>query len=176
MEFFILALIGMMKLTSLYAFREQAALEPGAIRSALDHLQRNELITRADPGRRRRRDLALTGAGRSVLENSWPNCLREDIDAEAVLRAAMVAWFMDRPAAAADYLYRVAGVREQRAQQMMNDAAHLERSQTGPLSSYAWMRTSLEAHRRSAEGEAFLLMSRSIKERLSRSVNQKAGN
>ena len=164
MEFFLLALIGRRKLTSLYSLRTQAALEAGAIRPALTRLERNEMITREDPGRRRRRALALTERGKSLLENSWPNCLREEIDAEAVLRAGMVAWLMDGPAAAADYLRRIAGVRGQKAQKMMNEAVHLERSQTEPLSSYAWMRASYEAHRRRAESEAFLSMSRSIEE------------
>lgn len=175
MELFILVLIGPMALTSLYALKDEAGLEPGGIRAALARLENDELITRGDPGRRRRRDLALTPAGISVLQNSWKGCLRDHGDAESVLRSALVAWLMGGPAAAADYLDHVAELRRERAQQMMNDAAHLEHSQTRPLSSYAWMRASQEAHRRRAESETFLSMSRSIRERFYPSVNQEAG-
>jgi DNA-binding MarR family transcriptional regulator len=171
MELFILVLIGPMGLTSLYAFKDEAGLEPGGIRAALARLENDRLITRADPGRRRRRDLALTPAGISVLQNSWKGCLHDHGDAESVLRSAFVAWLMDGPAAAADYLNQIAEYRRERAQQIMNDAAHLERSQTGPLSSYTWMRASQEAHRRRAESEAFLSMCRSIKERFNNNAS-----
>jgi DNA-binding MarR family transcriptional regulator len=104
MGFFILALIGRMRLTSLYAFRQDAALEPGGIRSAMEHLEKKELITRTEPGRRKRRDLALTPAGREVVERYWTKCLRDFADAESVLRAACVVQIMDCPEYAAEYL------------------------------------------------------------------------
>ena len=71
MEFFILALIARMGLTSLYDIRESAGLQPGGIRFSLDQLEKRGWITRSEPGRRRRRDLALTADGRELLERSW---------------------------------------------------------------------------------------------------------
>jgi DNA-binding MarR family transcriptional regulator len=165
MEFFILALIGRVGLKSLYELRQQAGLEPGGIRSAMKTLENAELISRTAPGKRRRRDLTLTSTGRAVLEGSWPGCLREYPDADAVLRAAFVAWVMGSPGAAAAYLNHVGRSRREKMQQMKYDEEHLKRSQTGPLSSYAWMRISHEVHRRGAESEAFLSMSGSIAER-----------
>ncbi len=171
MEFFILVLIGPMGLTSLYAFKDEAGLEPGGIRAALTRLEDRHLITRADPGRRRRRNLEVTESGYAALQNFWKDCLRDYGDAESVLRSAFVAWVMGGPAPAADYLNRIAEFRRERAQQIMNDAAHLEHFQTRPLSSYAWMRASQEAHRRRGESEAFLSMSLSIRERFNNNAS-----
>ena len=167
MEFFILALIGRMEFRSLYALKQEVGLEPGAIRSALKHLIDGDLITRADEGKRRRRDMALTQDGVDVLANSWRDCLLMEVEAEAVLRATFVAWMMDGPCAAARYLHQVAEVRQKMAERMNSESEHLERSQKGPASSYSWMRASLEAHRRRAETEAFLSMSRFIEESFS---------
>jgi hypothetical protein len=88
-----------------------------------------------------------------------------EVDSEAVLRAAFVSWVMDGPRAAAGYLYEVGKVRQEQAERMNCESEYLERSQKGPASSYRWMRAALEAHRRKAEGEAFVSMSRSIEER-----------
>lgn len=164
MEFFILALIGRAGLKSLYEFRKQAGLEPGGIRSAMKVLENNHFIFRAEPGKRRRRDLALTAAGSEHLERSWPGCLRDYHDGDAVLRAAFVAWVMGGPGTAATYLNHIGESRRERAQQMKNEAEHLKKSHSGPLSSYAWMRVSHEVHRRGAESTAFLAMSRFLEE------------
>ncbi|MGO8760050.1 MAG: hypothetical protein ACLQG3_18195 [Terracidiphilus sp.] len=165
MEFFILALVGRVGLRSLYELRQQAGLEPGGIRSAMGTLETGKLISRTDPGKRRRRDLTLTSAGSALLEQSWQRCLREYPDADAVLRAAFVALGMGSPAAAATYLNHMSQSRRERAQQMKYEEERLKRSNPGPLSSYAWMRISHEVHRRGAESEAFLSMSRFIEER-----------
>jgi DNA-binding MarR family transcriptional regulator len=165
MEYFLLVLIGPMGLGSLYALRQEVGLEPGGIRSALKHLIDGELIRREDEGKRRRRDMTLTPDGFAVLANSWRSCLLMDVDSESVLRAASVAWVMDGPRTAAAYLYEVGKVRQEQAERMNCESEYLERSQKGPTSSYCWMRAALEAHRRKAEGEAFVSMSRSIEER-----------
>ena len=167
MEFFILALVGRIGLKSLYELRQQAGLEPGGIRSAMKTLETGKLISRTDPGKRRRRDLTVTSAGDALLEHSWESCLRDYSDADAVLRAAFVAWMIGEPAAAAEYLNRIGQSRLQRAQEMKYEEEHLKRSKTGPLSSYAWMRISHEVHRRGAESEAFLSMSGFIEEQFS---------
>ncbi len=164
MEYFILALIGRLELRSLYAIRQEVGLEPGGIRSALKHLVDGNLITRADEGKRRRRDMALTQVGTNVLASSWRDCLLMKVDAESVLRAAFVAWLMDGPRAAAGYLHSVGEMRQEEAKRMNYESDHLEHSKKGPASSFSWMRTSLEAHRRQAESEAFLSMSGSIEE------------
>jgi|SRR6185437_6277910 len=160
MEFFLLALVGKVGLKSLYDLRQQAGLEPGGIRSAMKTLEDNRLVSRSDPGKRRRRDLVVTALGRAFLDRSWQHCLRKYPDGEAVLRSAMVAWVMDGPGAAATYLVDVSHSRLQGAQQMNKDAQHLKNSQNGPLSGYVWMRISNEAHRRGAESEAFQSISR----------------
>jgi DNA-binding MarR family transcriptional regulator len=170
MEFFILALVEKVGLKSLYELRQHAGLEPGGIRSAMKTLEDAKLISRTDPGRRRRRDLALTQDGSAVLERSWPECLRNHADADAVLRAAFVAWLMDSPVTAASYLSHVGQSRRERAQQMQQEADYLKRCETGPLSGYAWMRISHEVHRRSAESAAFLSMGGFIEERFSNNV------
>jgi len=176
MEFFILVLIARLELRSTYALRQEAGLEPGGIRSALKHLLDGNLITRADEGKRRRRDMTLTPVGFDVLAVSWRNCLRVEVDSESVLRAAFVAWIMDSARAAASYLHEVGEARREMAEKMSWESEHLKRSQKGPASGYSWMRASLEAHRRKAESEAFLSMSRSIEERIKSSERQEANN
>ncbi|MGA2755417.1 MAG: hypothetical protein ABSE53_16795 [Terracidiphilus sp.] len=176
MEFFILALVARLELRSTYAFRVEAGLEPGGIRSALKRLVDAKLITRADEARRRRRDIALTDHGVDVLGTSWRECLHEEGDAESILRAALVAWLMNGPDAAAGYLHRVAESRREKAEEMGYKSMHAERSQKGFLSSYAWMRASLEAHRRKAESKAFLSMSRFIEEQFKNSERQEASS
>jgi len=176
MEFFILALVGRVGLKSLYELRQQAGLEPGGIRSAMKTLETRELISRTDPGKRRRRDLTLTSAGSALLERSWPDCLREYPDSDAALRAAFVAWVMGSPVAAGLYLNDIGKSRREKAQQMKYEEEHLKRSQTGPLSSYAWMRISHEVHRRGAESEAFLAMSGFIEERFKPDASQDEGS
>jgi len=171
MEYFILTLIGRLGLTSLYSFKEEAGLEPGSIRPALNRLEEKGLITRMEPGQRRRRNLALTSAGHGVLDSSWMSCVHDHVDAESVMRSTFVAWSQGGPSVAADYLRQIGESRRDKAEQKMNEATYLERSQTRPLSSYAWMRISQEAHRRKAESEAFLSMSRSIQERFCKHAN-----
>lgn len=173
MEFFIMTLVGKLRLKSLYELRQQAGLEPGGIRSAMKTLENTKLISRADPGKRRRRDLALASAGKDFLERSWRGCMRDYADADAVLRAAFVAWVMDSSAHAAAYLDQIGQLRRERAQQMKHEQESLKRSQTGPLSSYAWMRLEIEAHRRRAESDALLSISLSLKEHFERNVNEK---
>lgn len=176
MEFFILALVGRIGLKSLYELRQNAGLEPGAIRSAMKTLESLRLVSRTVPGKRRRRELALTADGSDVLERSWQQCLRDYPDPEAVLRAAFVAWVMGSPAAAAAYLNHMGQSRRERAQQMKHEEEYLNRSKPEPLSGYAWMRASHEVHRRGAESEAFLLMSGFIEERFTPDASQDQGN
>jgi DNA-binding MarR family transcriptional regulator len=175
MEFFILALVGKAGLKSLYELRKQAGLEPGGIRSAMDALEERELISRSGPGKRRRRELALTDTGNLLLEENWQHCLREYPEGDAVLRAAFVAWVMAGPLATAVYMNDVGQSRRERAQQMNQEAELMKNSKMEPLSGYAWMRISNEAHRQSAESEAFLSMSGSIQEYLSKLQASQAG-
>ena len=171
MDCFILALIGKMNLTSLYAFRQEADLEPGAVRSPLKHLEERALITRAQPGARMRRDMALTEAGWRALEGSWKTCLREHADSESVLRAAWVASVMSHPEQAAAYLQEMGEKRQIEAHDTKTKAEHLERqTKTSSLFEYRRMRTWTEACRRSAESQAFLSISRSLGERSERDV------
>lgn len=169
MEYFILALIGKLGLTSLYAFRQEAGLEPGGIRPALRRLERRGFISHAQPGRRMRRALALTPEGRVQLEHSWTRCLRERSDAETVLRVAFLAWVMDDPGHAAAYLHSTGDMEKVKAREAANQAEHLERRQKDALSGYAWMRTSLEAHRRNAESTAYSAISETLMQIGSRS-------
>ncbi len=168
MEYFILALIGRMKLTSLYAFRQEAGLQPGGIRSALEHLEKRDFILRAEPGRRMRRDLALTRAGQEFLERSWTNCLREYADAESVMRSAMVSWLMDCQDHAAAYLQVMGDARRIKAIEAERKSEYFKQSQQDPLSSYAWMRISIESNRLKAESEAFFSFSRTLQQRSER--------
>jgi len=159
MEFFILGLIAKMGLTSLYAFRQEAELEPGGIRSALETLEKRHLITRAEPGFRNRREMKLTPEGNEFFNRFWTQCLRPHADAESVLRSALVAWFMESPGAAAAYLESTAETRRGTADEARMRAKYMQGSQTDPLSTYIWMRILTEAHRRRAEAEAFLSFS-----------------
>lgn len=174
MGYFLLAVIEYAGLTSLYMLKEEAGLQPGGIRPAVTELERAGLISRAAPGKRRRRDLKLTDEGREVLRDSWKRCLDDHVDAESIVRSAMVGWFMEGPGFAAIYLEFAGSSRKEKAEAMIRDAEHLKRSQTGPMSSYRWMRLETEAHRRRAEGEVFLSISLSLKESFKTDGNEKA--
>lgn len=163
MAFFILALIGRMELHSLYDFRQRASLEPGAIRNTLRHLETEELLTRSESGRRRRRDFSLTPEGRRLLAETWTASMTIHPDAESVLRTAFLAWTMAGPEEANRYLIFSAKDREQKAAQKKQEAEYRRRRITEPLSVHAWMRAVLEAHRQTAEKEVFEVISGIVK-------------
>jgi DNA-binding MarR family transcriptional regulator len=155
MEFFILAVIGKARLTSMYALQQRAGLQPGGIRPALRRLERLGFINRAQSSIRQRRELSLTTRGEKSLAQARQRYLQDYPDAESVMRAACVALLMGDQQAAADYLLGQAGGRDWAAKDKKMEAERLEKTQRDPLSTYAWMRALTEARRRSAEGEAF---------------------
>lgn len=165
MEYFILALISKARLTSLYAFQQRAALQPGGIRPALLRLERMGLVERAESSARRRRELSLTPRGMRILGHTWQRSLQDYPDAESVTRAACVALLMGEQPAAANYLLGQADGRAWAAKERNMEAERLEQTQKDPLSTYAWMRALTEARRRSAESEAFSHVSQFLREK-----------
>ena len=166
MELFILALIGRLNLSTLYEFRQKAGLEPGAIRLALERLEKAELITRSASGRRMRRNLALTTLGSAMLKEHWTRSLVPHSDAESVLRAAFLALAMAEPGRAISYLAEAAEDRRRKAQEKgIAAGSHPDRA-ANPLSVYLWMRAATEARRLHAEQEVFASISGRIEQRL----------
>lgn len=164
MEYFILALIGKAGLNSLYAFQQRAGLQPGGIRTALQHLESWQMITRAESSTRQRKDMSLTAEGTEVLDNTWKRCLGERTDPEGVLRVACIALLMGVPGLAVEYLADLAFQRSSTAKEKSMEAETMQKTKKDPLSTYAWMRALSEAQRRNAEGEAFLKLSRLLEE------------
>lgn len=162
MELFVLALIGQMELTSLYAFRQEAGLEPGAIRTVLQRLEKENLIERAATGRRRRRALAITPEGRAVLEENWREQMKLHLEPEAVLRMCLVAGTMAGPDAMIRYLLQASQYRASRAGMKRSEAEYLAETIDDPLSTYAWMRAMVEADRYHSEQEAFKAISQTM--------------
>ncbi len=165
MEYFILALIGKARLTSLHAFQQRAGLQPGGIRASLQRLQDRGLLERADSGSRRRRDLSLTSTGARLLEATWKHCLADYPDFESVLRATTVALLMGDQAYGADYLIGQSLMRESSGEEKNMEAERLGRGKLDPLSTYAWMRALTEAQRREGESKAFSRLGRTLKEK-----------
>jgi DNA-binding MarR family transcriptional regulator len=165
MEYFILALIGKAGLTSLYAFQQRAGLQPGGIRSALQHLESRDLITRAKSSTRRRRDMSLTAAGIACLEGTWVQCLSDHPDMEGVLRAACVALLMGPPDCATVYLRDRAAAHLCMAMERSMEAEHMRKDRKDPLSIYAWMRMLGDGQRRNAESQAFTQLSHFLEEK-----------
>jgi len=165
MEYFILALIGKARLTSLYAFQQKAGLQPGGIRTSLQRLEDAGLLDRAASGSRQRRDLSLTPAGASFLERTWKQCLADYPDAESVLRAATVALLMGDQPFAAEYLSGVSMTRGSSGEEKNMAAERLGRGRLDPLSTYRWMRVLTEAQRREGESKAFSKLGRTLKEK-----------
>lgn len=155
MELFIMALIERIKLGSLYEFRQRAGLEPGAIRGALRRLESEGLIARSPGGRRRRRQLTLTPEGARVLDEKWRTALVDHPDAESVLRGAFLAMAMDGPEEVLRYLFGIEMDRTGKAAEKNREADYRRQNLTSPLSQYQWMRSTVEARRQQAEGEAF---------------------
>jgi hypothetical protein len=78
---------------------------------------------------------------------------------------------MSEPEQAATYLQEMGQKRQTEARETTMLAEHLARKNgTDPLSEYTRMRISTEAHRRSAESQAFLSISRSLGERSRKDV------
>lgn len=165
MEYFILALIGKARLTSLYAFQQRAGLQPGGIRTALQRLEDWKLITRAASSTRGRRNMSLTAEGSEFLNRSWTKCLNELTDAEGVLRTACIALLMGAPARAIEYLQTLAYDRRTKAERRRLEAETLQKTRNDPLSTYAWMRALSEAQQRNAESEALAQLSHLLKKK-----------
>ena len=159
MEFFILALIHRVGLTSLYAFQQRAGLQPGGIRPALARLEQRNLVKRSDSNARQRRDFALTCDGVALLQGDWQRCLHDHLEPEAVLRAAFVAVLMGGVEQAIAYLFSLALTRRAVAREKAAEAERLNKTQKDPLSAYTWMRALTESRRRNAEGDAFSQLS-----------------
>jgi DNA-binding MarR family transcriptional regulator len=159
MEFFILALIHRVGLTSIYEFQQRAGLQPGGIRPALARLEQRNLINRSESAARRRRDFALTSDGLALLHGAWQQCLNDHTELEAVLRAAFVAVLMGGVDQAIAYLFSLATTRRATADEKAAEAERFKKTQGDPLSAYTWMRAATESHRRSAESDAFLQLS-----------------
>lgn len=162
MEIFILALIDKAGLTSLYAFQQQAGLQPGGIRSTLERLEERGLIERAESSARRRRDFSLTVEGLRFLEFSWQQILHDQLDTEAALRAACVALLMGPVREAIAFLEYLSTTRRSAARDRNLEAEQLGKTQKNPLTTYAWMRALTDAQRRSAESEAFSQLSQQL--------------
>jgi DNA-binding MarR family transcriptional regulator len=156
MEFFILALIHRVGLTSLYTFQQRAGLQPGGIRPALARLEQRKLVERSESSARQRRDFALTAEGKALLYGAWQQCLHDHTEPEAVLRATFVAVLMGGVEQAIEFLFSVATTRHATADEKATVAERLKKTQKDPLSAYTWMRAVTESHRRNAEGDAFL--------------------
>lgn len=171
LEMFILALVEVASVDTLYRMRREVALEPGGVKSALQGLEKALLITRAEPSKRGKRTFQATELGRRMLNEHWATCLKDHPTMEAVLRAAMVAWWMTGPDVAAKYLRNTMSSRREQTKKLELNAAHLERSQSDPLSAYSWMRVLSEAHRRRAEADAFQSISQSLQELSTKNVN-----
>ena len=172
MEYFILALVGKARLTSLYGFQQRAGLQPGGIRSSLQRLEERGLLERAPSGSRQRRDLSLTAIGTRFLERTWKHCLADYPDAESIMRAATVALLMGDQPYAADYLSGVALTRKSSGEEKTMEAERLGRGRLEPLSTYAWMRALTEAQRREGESKAFAGLGRTLKEKHQPDVTQ----
>ncbi len=155
MEFFILALIERMELRSLYAFRQEAGLEPGAIRAALQYLEEANLIERSAGGRRRCRTLTTTPEGRRILEEDWRKQMVSHPEPEAVLRMCLVALSMEGPAEVIRYLQQTVLDRSNRTANKQRESEYRAQEVGGPLTAYAWMRSVVDAHRQRSEQEAF---------------------
>lgn len=162
MEFFILALIDRMGLKSLYAFRQEAGLEPGAIRIALQHLEEANLLERSEGGRRRCRTLTVTDEGRRVLEEDWRAQMVSHPEPEAVLRMCLVARAMAGPQDVVMYLRETALERGDLSVKKEREAEYLSKSIGSPLGAYAWMRAIVEGHRQRSEQEAFEAISHAM--------------
>ena len=140
MGYFILALIGKAGLNSLYAFQKRAELQPGGIRPILRELERLGLIFRAESSKRGRRDFSVTDRGIAFLNETWSECLRDYLDAEAVLRATCVALLMGDPGRAGQYLQEQSRIRHAAVQEKTMKAEGRLLAKSDPLSIYGWFR------------------------------------
>jgi DNA-binding PadR family transcriptional regulator len=153
LEYYLLALLAKTDLRSLYDFHQKAFVEPGSIRISLERLEANGFITRAESSYRNRREFSITNAGRQFLEENWQKCLRPYPYAYAIMRAAIVALFMNHPLRAATYLegqQRLAETNADRAQRNLEVLRQSSQSPK-PLISYRFMRAKLVSERRTVE-------------------------
>ena len=156
MEFFLLALVGKCGLDSLYALRESAGLQPGAIGPVMRQLEALNLIKRSEPGARMRREILLTDEGSAFLESAWAQCQRDYPEMESVLRASMVAYIMAGSSEAANCLAAAAKTRQRKAEEARSKASYLDPRSLELLEEYAWMRLEAEADRRDSEVQTLM--------------------
>lgn len=161
-EYYILALLAKTKLRSLYDFQQEAFIEPGSIRLALDRLEVNGFIKRAESSFRNRREFSTTNAGYQFLEENWENLFKKSYwktycQTEAILRTVTVALLMGHPLRAAEFLANQIWRIEAQADvdQQRLEATEQLTHKPEPLTSYRWMRDALLNERR--KGEARVL-------------------
>ncbi len=94
LDIFILAVIGRLKATTLYALQQQADLSPGTASPSLRRLLALGFIRKGEArGEKQAKKLTLTNDGECFLEANWRDLLLDvPDDAESILRRAWVAY------------------------------------------------------------------------------------
>lgn len=145
MEFFLLMAIGPGQLTTFYDLQKKLALQPGGIRPAIIRLEREGLVKRAVPGRRRRREYRLTWEGEEVLINRWKESLKFNLDLKETIRVACIALKMGTVETCRQYLSKAASIAASKANSLAEQAKRPK--STDFFATYLWMRFVCESHK-----------------------------
>lgn len=148
MEIFLLAAIARGGLRTLYALQQEAGLQPGSIKGALNHLEDGGLLSRSQGAKRGRRDMSVTATGEEFLRSEWAKCLDPAREIESVLRSATVALWMADAARSAEFLRTAASMRmPRRARPGLMAMQH----RLAPMEIHAHLRETYEDRRRGFE-------------------------
>ena len=103
-----------------YLFRERARLSIGATLPALQRLEKNSLISRAEKGLRNKQEFAVTATGRRAFDSQLARILQEyrerpPSDSESVFRVASLALRVGKTSDAVAILRAAATARAQRS-------------------------------------------------------------
>jgi DNA-binding MarR family transcriptional regulator len=144
MEVFLMAAISRGNLTTLYALKESAGLQPGSLAHVIKALIEAGLLERSESVKRGRRPMTLTENGDKFLADKWRKSLDANREMESVIRSTMVAILMGDIGEAVDFLYRSASTRPRHQGHQELDAVSPENSPIGYL---AAMRSAYENDR-----------------------------
>jgi DNA-binding MarR family transcriptional regulator len=150
MEIFLMAAVSRGGLNTLYALKQEAGLEPGSIKKAIEDLVEAGLLHRSEGAKRGRRAMAVTDAGERLLVAEWKDSLDPRREVESVLRGVTVALLMDDIGEAIRFLGESALERERR--QGPHGLGTVPREST-PVDLHSAMREIYESRRRKMEAE-----------------------
>jgi DNA-binding PadR family transcriptional regulator len=149
-----------------YRLKEAAGISVGAALPALNRLQSQGLLKRAEVAARKKQEFDVTSAGKKAVSNEMKRLLKDcretpPNDAESALRLAALAFFSKRRGIAVSLLKSTGEVRRRQARLRSEQATNVVATDLATL--YRRMGEACEAARSEAEAEAMITLAGQLK-------------